>query len=184
MARLLFKIVPFSTMRICQIAFKLAEVSSKFCQILFTGNILKWPKFFNVEVKWLNFAQIWSHWSQYTYLCIFVNNATSMKRAKLKENKWPSLDVSTSLPTSLLLYKIKLSMSYHLIANNSLFCSQCDQRTQQEAAEIFQKLLTKSNFTIMKNHRDGFINSEVLLIVPKVTSYLGFNCYKIRHQVL
>ena len=55
MARLLFNILPFSIMTVCQIAFKIGQSKHNILPntICF---LIKWPKFFNVVLKWRNFT--------------------------------------------------------------------------------------------------------------------------------
>ena len=51
-----FNILPFSAMRICQIAHKIGQ--SKLKTLANTNwTLSKWPKYFNVVVKWRNFAK-------------------------------------------------------------------------------------------------------------------------------
>ena len=55
MARLFFNILPFSTMKICQIAYKFAKRLKILPNTIWI--LSKWPKLLNVVVKWRNFAK-------------------------------------------------------------------------------------------------------------------------------
>ena len=56
MAKLYFNILPFSTMKMCPIAYKIGQ--SKLKTLANTNwTLSKWPKCFNVVVKWTNFTK-------------------------------------------------------------------------------------------------------------------------------